>query len=265
MTDMTRKITQRSFQLNNKNLFEIDYVELYAKAENLKNIYQKNNPFPNCVIDNFFNTITYKNICDTFPTRENEIWKTPTNSHTLNKSVTKQGPLGLKEYLFSENQRRLFMELHSSLFLNFLEKLTGINGLIPDPYFAEGSYAMSKSGGILDIHADFSHHDKLNLERRLNILIYLNDDWRNDYEGALNLYDPNLVLVKKIYPIGNRIAIFNTSENSFHGFPEKIKCPENMVRKSINLYYYTLPRHERERKKILFPNDPNFTPTVTKD
>ena len=157
------------------------------------------------------------------------------------------------------------MELHCSLFLNFLEKLTGINGLIPDPYFAEGSYAMSKSGGILDIHADFSHHDKLKLERRLNILIYLNDDWKKEYGGALNLYDANLNSVKKIYPLANRIAIFTTSENSFHGFPEAIKCPENIVRKSINLYYYSLPRNERQRKKILFPTDPSFTPTVTKD
>ena len=263
----TNESKQESVQSSNKskNLFEINYIELYKLAENLRESYNTSIPFPNCFIDYFFNPITYKNICNTFPPAESEIWKTPTNKHTINKSVTKQGPFGLKEYLFNENQRRLFMELHSSLFLNFLEKLTGIYGLIPDPYFAEGSYAMSKSGGILDIHADFSHHDKLNLERRLNILIYLNDDWRNEYEGALNLYDSNLTLVEKIYPVGNRIAIFTTSEDSFHGFPEKIKCPENVVRKSINLYYYTVPRNERERRKILFPADPNFTPTVTKD
>jgi hypothetical protein len=251
--------------INLKNLFEIDYIEIFKKAENLKNIYQTNNPFPNCFIDNFFSPITYKNICDTFPAPDSEIWKTPTNAHTLNKSVTKQGPLGLKEYLFSENQRRLFMELHSSLFLIFLEKLTGINGLLPDPYFAEGGYAMSKSGGILDIHADFSHHDKLHLERRVNILIYLNDNWKDEYGGALSLYDKNLKLEKKVYPLGNRIVIFTTSDSSFHGFPETIRCPKDIVRKSINLYYYTLPRNERERKKILFPSDPNFTPTVTKD
>lgn len=157
------------------------------------------------------------------------------------------------------------MELHSSLFISFLEKLTGISGLIPDPYFAEGSYAMSKSDGYLDIHADFSHNDKLGLERRLNILIYLNNEWKNEYEGALNLYDENLCLVKKIYPIANRIAIFTTSENSFHGFPEAIKCPKSMVRKSINLYFYTAPRKEREMRKIFFPADPTFAPIVTKD
>lgn len=248
-----------------KSLYQLDYEKLYKIAEELSISYKTNSPFPNIYIDNFFNPSTYKNICNLFPETENDIWKTPSNTHTLKKSVTKQGVLGLKEYLFTENQRRLFMELNSSLFLHFLELLTGINGLIPDPYFAEGAFAMSKKGGILDIHADFSHHDKLNLERRINILIYLNDDWKEEYLGALNLYDAKLNIVKRIYPFGNRIAIFTTSENSYHGFPNKIDCPDNMVRKSIALYYYTLPRAERERKKILFPNDPNFIHTVTKD
>jgi Rps23 Pro-64 3,4-dihydroxylase Tpa1-like proline 4-hydroxylase len=247
----------------NKNLFEIDYVKLYNLAENLKDKYQNATPFPNCVIDDFLPPITYQNICETFPNPESEIWKAPNNVHTLNKFVTKQGLLGLKEYLFTENQRRIFMELNSSLFINFLEKITGIIGLIPDPYFSEGSYAMSKKDGMLDIHADFSHHDKIGLERRVNILYYLNNDWKEEYEGALNLYDENLIIKKKIYPIGNRITIFTTSEISFHGFPERIKCPENMYRKSINLYYYTIPRKEREVRRILFPTDLKFIPNIT--
>ena len=251
-------------QLQN-NLHYLDYEKLYKLAEELSISYKTNSPYPNIYIDNSVNPDTYNNICNIFPEIDSDIWKTPSNPHTLKKSVTEQGALGLKEYLFTENQRRLFMELNSSLFLNYLEILTGINGLIPDPYFAEGAFAMSKKGGILDIHADFSHHDKLNLERRINILIYLNDNWKDEYLGALNLYDVKLNIIKKIYPIGNRIAIFTTSENSFHGFPDKISCPDNMVRKSINLYYYSLPRAERKRKKILFPNEPDFTHNVTND
>ena len=247
-----------------ENLFPIDYKALYKKAETLSEEYNNASPFPNCFIDNFFEPLTYNNAVNTFPDQDSEIWKTPENIHTKGKSVTKQGSMGLKEYLFNESQRRLFMELHSGLFIAFLEKLTGISGLLPDPYFAEGSYAMSKRDGYLDIHADFSHHDKLGLERRVNIIIYLNNDWKNEYEGSLNFYDENLSVVKKIYPIGNRIAIFTTSDKSFHGFPEPIKCPENMVRKGINLYYYTAPTKERELKKVLFPSDPSFTFEVTK-
>ena len=68
----------------------------------------------------------------------------PSNSHTVKKKVTKRGKLDLKEYLFSENQKKILRELNSSLFLNFLEKLSGIEGLIPDPYFAEASFACQR-------------------------------------------------------------------------------------------------------------------------
>ena len=112
------------------------------------------------------------------------------------------------------------MEFNSSLFITFLEKITGIEGLIPDPYFAEGSFTMSTNGGYLDIHADFSHHDKLKLERRVNVLIYINENWKENFGGGLNLYDEDLNKKKTIFPYGNSIAIFTTSDKSFHGFPE---------------------------------------------
>ena len=243
----------------------IDYPLLFKKAEKLRKKYSKNSPFPNIVIDNFFNKLTYKNILKAFPNPRSAIWKMPSNSHTVKKKVTKRVKLDLKEYLFSENQKKILRELNSSLFLNFLEKLSGIEGLIPDPYFAEASFACALNGGKLDIHADFSHHDKLKLERRLNVLIYLNDNWKKEYKGSLNLYDKKLNLKKKIFPIGNRLLVFTTSNTSFHGYPETIKAKNNIYRKSINMYYYTIPRKIRVKKRVLFPSDPNFKHVPTKD
>ena len=237
---------------------KINYVSLYKKAEKLNKKYLKEKPFPHAVIDNFFEQGTYKKICDNFPKPNSKIWKTPSNVHTIKKMVTKRGKLNLKEYLFSEEQRRILMELNSSLFLNFLEKLTGIEGLLPDPYYAEASFACAKSKGKLDLHADFSHNHKLKLERRINVLIYLNDGWKESYNGNLNLYDKKLKIVKKIFPIANRLLAFTTSESSYHGYPDIIKCKANMVRKSINMYYYTVPRKSRKRKIVFFPLDRNF-------
>jgi len=248
-----------------KSYFSIDYPKIYREADRLHRHYKTNSPFPNCVIDDFFDASTYKNICHTFPEPDSDIWKTTTSRHSLEKSITKRGALDLKEFLFDERQRRLFMELNSSLFIHFLERLSGIDGLMPDPYFAESGYTMSKTGGTLNIHADFSHHDKTGLERRLNVLIYLNDGWKDEFGGCLKLYDPTLKPVKGISPNGNRLAIFSTSDQSFHGFPDAIKCPDDMVRKSINLYYYTLPRKERAGKRIFFPGDPDFIHTPTQD
>jgi len=243
----------------------IDYSKLYLLADNNKKKYLNNAPFPNIFFDNFFPEDFYNFLLKSFPMEDSGIWKTPSNKFTQHKSVTRQGDLGLKESLFTENQRRSIMEFNSSLFIEFVERLTGINGLIPDPFLAEASFAMSKRDGFLDIHADFSHHDRMNLERRVNVIFYLNDDWHESYNGALKLYDENQLEVKSILPLGNRIAIFTTSDKSYHGFPEKINCPIYIQRRSINMYYYSVPRIERERKRILFPNDKDFVNVITKE
>jgi Rps23 Pro-64 3,4-dihydroxylase Tpa1-like proline 4-hydroxylase len=246
------------------NPFEFKYPELYMMAEKKALEYKINKPFPHIVIDDFLSPSAYKKILRAFPKRDSEIWKTPTNKHTIGKSVTKNGVLGLKEYLYNEDARRFFYEFNSGLFLTFLEKLTGITGLISDPYFSEGGFHRTASGGKLDIHADFSHSDKLGLERRLNLIFYLNDDWQDSYGGRLGLYNKKLGRVVEIAPKGNRAAIFTTSESSFHGHPEPLTCPKNKFRKSIALYYYTAPRVSRKKSRIVFPIDPNFSPTVTK-
>jgi hypothetical protein len=246
------------------NPFEIDYLSLFNIAEKKSSLYKLSKPFPHVVLDNFLSPVGYKKITRAFPKRDDEIWKTPTNKHTIGKSVTKNGALGLKESLYTEDSRRFFYELNSGLFLTFLEKLTGISGLIPDPYFSEGGFHRTASGGSLGIHADFSHSDKLGLERRLNLIFYLNDYWKDSYGGSLGLYNKKLKKIVEIAPLGNRMAIFTTSDHSFHGHPEPLTCPKMIYRKSIALYYYTLPRISREKSRILFPIDPKFTITATK-
>ncbi len=248
----------------NKNTFEIDYQNLYNFAEKNSERYLAAKPFPYVWIDNFLAPSAYSKISKAFPKTNDEIWKTPFNKHTIGKSVTQNGKLGLKELLYSEAARRFFFEFNSGLFLTFLEKLTGIKGLISDPYFSEGGFHRTASGGFLNIHADFSHSDKLDLERRVNIIFYLNDNWSDSYRGELGLYNEKLEKKVCIKPIANRIVIFSTSDQSFHGHPEPLLCPKNVYRKSIALYYYTAPSESRKKSRILFPTDPEFIPTTTK-
>jgi Rps23 Pro-64 3,4-dihydroxylase Tpa1-like proline 4-hydroxylase len=155
-------------------------------------------------------------------------------------------------------------ELNSGLFLRFLELLTGIKGLIGDPYFSESGFTYSSNGGFLDIHADFSHQDHTGLERRLNMILYLNDDWDDSYGGNLGLYDADVELVEYVEPIGNRCLIFETSPTSYHGFPDPIACPPDRQRRSLSMYYYSLPRAEREKQRVVFPNEPEFEWEATK-
>ena len=91
-----------------------------------------------------------------------------------------------------------------------------------------------KNGGYLNIHADFNQHPQMKLDRRLNILIYLNHNWKEDNGGHLELWDKNMKKCeKKILPIFNRMVIFITTDFSYHGNPNKIKVDENNSRKSI--------------------------------
>ncbi len=136
--------------------------------------------------------------------------------------------------------RNLFYVLNSRPFLQFLEEMTGISGLIPDPYFMGGGIHKVANGGHLDIHADFNHNAKLNLERRLNVLIYLNKDWKAEWGGEFEIWDDEMTeKVNSFVPIFNRMVCFSTGSNTWHGNPEPVNHPNGVPRMSIALYYFT--------------------------
>lgn len=236
----------------------INYKKIYHDVDSKSSRFKNATPFPYIVIDDFLEPERYLTLASDFPPAGDYLWKRPTNKHTVEKSVTKKGRFGSKDYLYPVSFRNLIWELHSSTFLLFLEGLTGILGLLPDPYLAEGGLHSTARNGFLDIHADFSHSDKTGLERRLNLIFYLNANWKPTYGGNLGLYDKDCNECESIMPIANRVVIFETSEYSFHGHPEPLSCPEEVSRKSLALYYYTMPRAERKRSRILFPRNPEF-------
>ncbi len=124
-------------------------------------------------------------------------------------------------------------------FVNFLQLLTGIHGLIPDAYFHGGAFHQMLPGGKLDVHADFNVDEERKLRRRINVLVYFNKAWKDEYGGHLELWDKDLSECKqKIAPLFNRAVIFNTSSTSYHGHPRPLTCPKGMTRKSLAFYYY---------------------------
>lgn len=146
--------------------------------------------------------------------------------------------------------RHLLAELNSSAFIDFLERLTGIEGLIPDPHFVGGGLHQIERGGHLKVHADFNHHPRTGLERRLNVLIYLNRDWKDEYGGAFELWDAEMRGCEtKVMPYFNRCVVFSTTSTSFHGHPEPLNSPEGVTRKSLALYYYSKDRPPEERNE----------------
>lgn len=217
-----------------------DYQKLETIAESSRNNYASANPFPHLVLDDASDGLKLCDVVEKFPRPiDLDFWKYK-NRFEIKLAFDKVHmlPAPLKEIL---------LELNSSQFLTFLEKATGISGLIPDPHYAGGGIHQIQKGGKLALHNDFNWRRGLDLHRRLNVLLYLNLDWKEEYGGHLELWDRDMTACRqKILPIFNRMVIFNTTDFSPHGHPDPLTCPDHRTRKSIATYYYTSSRPREE-------------------
>lgn len=232
--------------------------DLHTMAVNKHQEYTTAKPFPNIYFDNFFNEKMLSEVLSEFP----DLNKSADFSYN-DKNQVKLASKG--EYRFGEMTKEFMHFLNSQPFLEFLSKLTGINALIPDPYFDGGGAHQIMPGGLLKIHADFNKNKFTNLDRRLNVLVYMNKDWNEDWGGHFELWDKEMKgCEKKILPLFNRMAIFTTTDFSYHGHPDALRCPEGRSRKSLALYYYTNGRPDEEINKglekhsTLFVNRPEL-------
>ena len=220
----------------------------------LNNINYLNTPFPHCVIDNFFATDIanklHENINSLKLKDANTKFTNKKSSHEYNKfafSGIEKLPLLLKN---------TFMYLNSKEFIAKIEKLTGISDLVYGDLKLRGAGVhIIKNNGFLGMHTDFNtynHPTYGKLDRRINLLIYMNKDWKSEYKGDLLIYHPdNISEVKRTQPIFNRCVIFNTTNKSIHGHPEPLCVPKDLYRKSIAVYYYT----KNKNGKVDFEGD----------
>jgi Rps23 Pro-64 3,4-dihydroxylase Tpa1-like proline 4-hydroxylase len=211
------------------------FVNQYAAA------YKLAKPFPHVVIDNFANSDVLEAVLDEFPTESHPAW------HRMYKQdLQSKFACNLPEYL-GPMTRAFLNYLNAREVVNFLSALTGIEGLIPDPHLAGGGLHEIRRGGLLRVHADFNWHRQLRLDRRINLLLYLNKDWRPEWGGQLQLWDDKMSqCYQRIDPIFNRCVIFNTTDRSYHGHPDPLQCPAEQRRRSIAMYYYTNGRPAEE-------------------
>lgn len=215
---------------------------LADRTAGLNETFAKAQPFPHVVIDDFLPGKHARFLSDMFPKPEHPVWLDwrKRSGHQYGK----QGPGNADRFgLLDPSFRLALQEFNAAPFLTFLERVTGVSPLLPDPYFTGGGMHQILKGGILDIHTDFNVYHRLGVFRRLNVLIYLNEDWRESYEGRLELWSGNPneggVCALSIPPIFNRAVIFKTDKQSFHGHPAEWAAPEGVTRRSIALYYYT--------------------------
>ena len=140
---------------------------------------------------------------------------------------------------FGPAMRRAVAELNSGAFLTSLESLTGIEHLVADMQLYGGGMHQITTGGRLEVHADFTRH-RNGLDRRLNVIVYLNHDWDDAWGGELQLWSRDQrQLVERVSPQFGRMVIFETAADTFHGHPEQLRTPPGVNRRSIAFYYYS--------------------------
>jgi 2OG-Fe(II) oxygenase superfamily len=212
-------------------LFDKDRLQTVARA--LRDEYAAAGPFSHVVIDDFLPEEACEAILREFPGPRQISWRRYEKHYS--KKLAAHG-----EAQFGEVIRGALRQFNSPTLLQFLETLTEIGGLIPDVHFEGGGLHQIERGGFLKVHLDSNTHPRYPLARRINLLLYLNKDWRDEYRGHLELWDKEMShCVRKILPVFNRCVIFNTNDVSYHGHPDRLECPPGITRKSIAVYYYT--------------------------
>jgi Rps23 Pro-64 3,4-dihydroxylase Tpa1-like proline 4-hydroxylase len=210
----------------NKNVFNVNLSLKYKK------IFFSNLPINYLVIDNFLTTRAANKAISSFKISPD--W---TNYSLVNnfKKFGLNDPSKIDKHCLS-----IFNELGSKKFLNILSRIVGIDKIFLDKTLEGGGLHQIFNGGHLNIHTDFSSHPNYPKWRRvLNIIIYLNKNWKKNFKGNLEFWDKDVKnKIASIEPIFNRCVIFRTNNISFHGHPEKLVLPKNESRKSLAAYYF---------------------------
>ena len=225
-----------------ENILSKNFRNLEEIAQKEKFNYKNAKPFPNITINNFFKNDFLNTILEEFP----DLSKLEQSQSYNAKNEIK---FSNKNYnIFPTNIKYFIDFLNSDTFLSFLQNITSIKEkLVADPELEGGGLHEIKKGGVLKVHTDFNQHPTLGLDRRINVLIYLNKNWKNEYGGKLELWNQDMTKCeKKVIPLFNTMVIFSTTDFSNHGHPEPLDCPEEISRKSLALYYFSKGRPKNE-------------------
>jgi len=212
----------------------INLDQLIQNKHLLQQEFANKKPFRYLIIENFLHPTEAEKILQEYPAIDKEKWVDSNNAH----SKKKWAQPCVKGSIASE----FYEEVNSDEFLKLLSEITGIPNLLADEELNGAGYHQILSGGFLNVHIDFNRHK--GLERRLNLIVYMNKNWQENYGGYLELWDmQKKQRIENIAPNFNRCVIFETNEVSYHGHPQPLNTG-NITRKSLSVYYYTQGRED---------------------
>ena len=213
-------------------MYDIQYIKnKFSNFQELHSTFVKTQPHPILVLDDFLPISTAKKLqaeCESVPT---EHWTEFTRRGSYMKEC--------KNLDYSPEAVNIVNQLHSTTGLKWLEKITGIQGLLPDPHLTGAGYSRSFNGDSLKVHTDFNWNDELKLHRKLTLIVYLTEEWQEEFGGHIEFYDDtNKNLVQSVFTKFNRCVIWQYHKTGFHGYPTPIQCPDRVSRNTLRLFYY---------------------------
>lgn len=228
------------------NINDINNADLSIFGEwiNDKNLNIINEPFDHIIIDNFLNLNSFNKIYDEIPELNEDYYEyyNPIEIKYTHNKIDK----------LNTNIKNLFNALSNPKIIQIFSKLFNINDLEYDSILHGAGIHLQPINGRLNMHLDYEKHPILiNKQRCLNIIIYMNKYWDNKWCGDTQLWDKDMKnCIVKSFPVKNRVLIFKTSEISWHGVPDKIKCPNNIFRKTLAYYYISSITNKSDINKM---------------
>lgn len=220
----------------------IGFHSLNHRLPELQSKFAYQEPFRFVHIPHFFLPDAAEKIHAAIPAIKTANWDSTTYINQVNKYT-------LNKFEKDSLLQKTFDELNSGEFRSWLEKLTGINHLLADETLFGGGLHQSTKGALLNVHVDYNIHPTTKYHRRLNVLVYMNKNWKPEYKGDVEFWEitsSEKKMVAKYAPGFNECVIFETNEHSYHGHPEPLNTPDDISRKSIAVYYYTKERPANE-------------------
>ena len=248
-------------------MLDIINAKIFTKAN--KELWDDAKPFRHLVLNNFFKEEFAQKMASEFPDPNGNFWHEYQNKIEIKKTICDWNQ-------FSKSIYQALIKLLSEEVNYEMSQLVG-EELMPDYGLHGGGIHCHKAGGKLNTHLDYTIHPKTDLMRRVNIIIYMTPDWNPTWNGSLGLWEHDSEnnkpgeLTKQVECLFNRAVIFDTTQNSWHGLPDPVKCPENISRNSLAVYYTCKPFDPNdERKRALFApskdqeNDPEIFELIKK-
>jgi hypothetical protein len=223
-------------------------LSLSRSLEDLLDDYKHAHPFPHFVLDNLFPSVILDSILEELPPASSEKWVNHRNQLVIKSNL--RSAVDLEEHGYE-----FVSILHSAAFLYFLTEITGIKGLLPDPYLGGAGYHVVYEGGKFEVHADRNTDYHSGLHRRLAMLVYLNKAWQPEFGGQLELWNQDGTRCEKVIdPIFNRTVIFEIDDHNFHAV-RPVASGSGAARKAFAVYFHTADRG-------IVPHGSVYTPSM---